>query len=75
MRFEGRRIRVGRAWGGPGARFGRFGAGLGRSWGGLGGFWDAFWGSVALLGANMAEKSNKSAKKSRFPDRNPTLGK
>ncbi len=48
MRFEGRRIRVGGSWGGPGTVLGGFGA--------------LFGGSVALLDANMAEKSNKSAK-------------
>ena len=31
-------------------------------------------GSVALLDANMAEKSNKSAKKLLWPDHTPTLG-
>ena len=66
MRSDGGGIRVGGSWGGPGTRFGRFGMGLGGSWGGLGGSGAAFWGSVALLGANTAEKSDKRANKSRL---------
>ena len=63
MRFEGRRI-VLEGLGGPwGAFFGRFGADLGAVVASLGA---ASGGSVALLGANMAEKSYKTAKRGRF---------
>ena len=47
----------------------RLGAGLGRVLGSLGtGFSEA----VAVLSANMAEKSDKSVNKSCFGDRDPT---
>ena len=49
--------------GGPGARFGTLGRVLGVLGVVLGGLGMTFEGSVALLGANMAEKTNKTAKK------------
>ena len=58
---------VGSIFEGPGPHFG----GLGVVLEGLGARIE---GSVALLDANMAEKRNKSAKKSRWLDLGTTLG-
>ena len=73
MRFKGRRISVEGSWRGAEARFGTWGrvlGGLGVVLGGLlgglgvvlGGLGRPVGESVALLGANMAEKSSKTAK-------------
>ena len=74
MRFKGRRISVGGSWGGAEARFGTWGRVLGGLGVVLGGLGRPFGGSVALLGANMAEKSDKTAKKVVWFNRwNPNL--
>ena len=74
MRFKGRRISVGGSWGGAEARFGTWGRVLGGLGVVLGGLGRPVGESVALLGANMAEKSDNTAKRGVWANRwNPNL--
>ena len=71
MRFEGRRIRAGGSWGGPGTRFGKFGAGLGGSWGDLGGSWGEVWRVGGATWRRHGREKQQEREKNAFSGSSP----